>query len=59
MLEEKKVHIPEGFPISTVAHISEGWSVGSVRRRLEKNNAIFLGIKWSCLLFIFLNLLIV
>jgi len=40
MLEEKKVHIPEDFPISTVAHISEGWSVGSVKIRLKKNIAL-------------------
>ncbi|KAL4506963.1 hypothetical protein ABPG72_001384 [Tetrahymena utriculariae] len=35
-LEQKKVPVPDNFPINTIAHISEGWSAGSFKMAIER-----------------------
>lgn len=46
-LSQQKVTIPENFPVNTVAHITEGWSAGSVSYfiKLINNKACFFQVQ--------------
>ena len=48
LIEQKGVTLPDNFSLSTVAHISEGYSAGSVRNlRLSKKLKCLNSSKWQ------------